>query len=131
MVSCLAILFHLPFWASFAGFAVRERPPGSPNATGSRSRKIDRELREITIPKLEELYRTRQCTVTEVVRWYVGRIERYNGIYRAVQTLDVAGALATAARQDAVAKAGGPGFVRGPLWGVRFSTRQIPVCRGL
>jgi len=131
MVSCLAILFHLPFWASFAGFAVRERPPGSANATGSRSRKIDRELREITIPKLEELYRTRQYTVTEVVRWYLGRIERYNGIYRAVQTLDGAGALATAARLDAVAKTGGPGFVRGPLWGVPVLTKANTSVQGL
>ena len=107
------------------------RSPSAANATGSHPRKIDRELREITIPKLEELYRTRQCTVTEVVRWYVGRIERYNGIYRAVQTLDVAGALATAARLDAVSKAGGPGFVRGPLWGVPVLTKANTSVQGL
>ena len=107
------------------------RSPSAANATGSRSRKIDRELREITIPKLEELYRTRQYTVTEVVRWYLGRIERYNGIYRAVQTLDGAGALATAARLDAVAKTGGPGFVRGPLWGVPVLTKANTSVQGL
>jgi amidase len=35
---------------------------------------------EITIPKLEELYRTHQYSVTNVVRWYIDRIKRYNGM---------------------------------------------------
>ena len=37
----------------------------------------------------------------------MARISEYNGIYRAVQNLDAEGALATAAREDAEAAAGG------------------------
>jgi len=103
----------------------------SATATNSQRRKIDRDLMEITIPKLEELYRTHQYTVTDIVRWYIDRIERYNGIYRAVQTLDVAGALAAAGRLDAEAKAGGMHFVRGPLWGVPVLTKANTSVRGL
>src|SRR5260370_4378373 len=77
---------------------------------------MDRDLLEVTIPQLEELYRSRKYTVTEVVQWYMARIARYNGIYRAVQTLDEKGALAAAARDDAEAKAGGSSFRRGPVW---------------
>ena len=114
--------------------AVAQASAPSRNAvTAASSRKIDRDLMEITIPKLEQLYRTHQYTVTDVARWYVARIERYNGIYRAVQTLDATGALATAARLDAEAKAGGAGFVRGhgDRYGeFRFSRRQTPVCKG-
>src|SRR5215467_9100797 len=88
-------------------------PPSRKAATAASLRKIDLDLMEITIPKLEQLYRTHQYTVTEVVRWYIARVERYNGIYRAVQTLDVRGALALAARLDMEAHAGGVDFVRG------------------
>ena len=86
---------------------------------------------EITIPQLEQLYADHKYTVTEVVRWYMARIEKYNGIYRAVQNLDLPGALATAAREDAEAKAGGAGFVRGPLWGVPIVTKANTSVKGL
>src|ERR1700742_4423403 len=86
--------------------------------TGSSQTNMDRELLEITIPALQEGYRSHRYTVTEVVRWHLARIRKYNGIYRAIQTVDDAGALAAAAREDAEAQAGGDGFVRGALWGV-------------
>ena len=92
---------------------------------------MDRDLLEVTIPQLERLYRSHKYTVTEVVRWYMARIEKYNGIYRAVQNLDVPGALATAAREDAEAKAGGSGFVRGPMWGVPIVTKANTSIKGL
>jgi Asp-tRNA(Asn)/Glu-tRNA(Gln) amidotransferase A subunit family amidase len=92
---------------------------------------MDRDLMEITIPQLEQLYASHKYTVTEVVRWYAARIEKYNGIYRAVQNLDMPGALATAAREDADAKAGGGGFVRGPLWGVPIVTKANTSVKGL
>jgi amidase len=79
---------------------------------------MDRDLLEVTIPKLEQLYRSHKYTVTEVVRWYIARIQKYNGICRAVQNLDVPGALATAAHEDAEARAGGSSYVRGPMWGI-------------
>jgi amidase len=113
------------------GLAAQTAAPPRNAATAARSRKIDRDLMEITIPRLEELYRSNQYTVTDVVRWYIARVERYNGIYRAVQTLDVTGALAAAARLDAEAKLGGVGFVRGPLWGVPVLTKANTSVQGL
>ena len=92
---------------------------------------MDRDLLEVTIPQLEQLYQSHKYTVTEVVRWYMARIEKYNGIYRAVQNLDVPGALATAAREDAEAKAGGSSFVRGDMWGVPVVTKANTSIKGL
>src|SRR3984957_4258562 len=92
---------------------------------------MDRDLMEITIPQLEEFYKSHKYTVTEVVQWYAARIDKYNGIYRAVQNLDMPGALATAAREDADAKAGGDGFVRGPMWGVPIVTKANTSVKGL
>ena len=92
---------------------------------------MDHDLLEVTIPQLEELYRIRKYTVTEVVCWYMARIAKYNGIYRAVQNLDEAGALATAAREDAEAQAGGDGFVRGPMWGIPIVTKANTSIKGL
>ncbi len=45
---------------------------------------MDKDLLEITIPQLEKLYATHKYTVTQVVRWYLARIAKYNGIYRAI-----------------------------------------------
>ncbi|MCU1247803.1 MAG: Amidase [Edaphobacter sp.] len=92
---------------------------------------MDRDLLEVTIPQLEELYRSHKYTVTEVVQWYMARIAKYNGIYRAVQTLDEKGALATAAREDAEAKAGGSSFRRGPMWGVPVVIKANTSIKGL
>lgn len=92
---------------------------------------MDRDLLEITIPQLERLYRSHKYTVTEVVRWYMARIEKYNGTYRAMQNLDAPGALATAAREDTEAKAGGSSFVRGPMWGVPIVTKANTSIKGL
>src|SRR5580700_1919914 len=103
----------------------------SPTAKHVSQEAMDRDLLEITIPKLEQLYRSHKYTVTDVVHWYVARIEKYNGIYRAVQNLDLPGALATAAREDAEAKAGGSSFVRGPLWGVPIVTKANTSIKGL
>src|SRR5271170_1822968 len=92
---------------------------------------MDRDLMEITIPQLEQLYASHKYTVTQVVGWYLARIDKYNGIYRAVQNLDRPGALATAAREDSDAKAGGAGFVRGPMWGVPIVTKANTSVKGL
>src|SRR6202046_1997145 len=92
---------------------------------------MDRDLMEISIPQLEQFYKSHKYTVTEVVRWHLARIDKYNGIYRAVQNLDTAAALATAAREDADAQAGGAGFARGPLWGVPIVTKANTSIKGL
>ena len=78
--------------------------------------RMDHDLMEVTIPQLHRFYADHTYTVTQVVQWYLARIHRYNGIYRAVQTLDTTGALATAAREDAEART--PNFHPGPMWGV-------------
>jgi amidase len=92
---------------------------------------MDGDLVEVTIPQLERLYATHKYTVTAVVRWYLARIDKYNGIYRAVQTLDAPGALATAARQDEDARTSGAGLVRGPLWGVPIVIKANTSIKGL
>jgi len=78
---------------------------------------IDRDLMEVTVPQLRHLYETHRYTVTQVVEWYAARIAKYDGIYLAVESPDIKGALAVAAREDAEAKAPGR-FVSEPLWGV-------------
>jgi amidase len=92
---------------------------------------MDHDLLEVTIPQLEQMYRNRKYTVTEVVYWYMARIARYNGIYRAVQNLDMQGALDTAAREDAEAAAGGSNFYRSALWGVPIVTKANTSIKGL
>jgi len=86
---------------------------------------------EISIPKLEDLYRQHKYTVTQVVHWYLDRIHRYNGVYGAFEKIDEQAALATAAREDAAAKAGGASFVRGPLWGVPIVIKENTSVKGL
>jgi Asp-tRNA(Asn)/Glu-tRNA(Gln) amidotransferase A subunit family amidase len=91
---------------------------------------MDDDLLEVTIPQLEVFYTSHRYTVTDVVRWYLARIDRYNGIYRAVQNLNP-DALETAARLDAEAAAGGAHFERGPLWGVPIVTKANTSVKGL
>lgn len=92
---------------------------------------MDRDLMEVTIPKLEAMYRDHRYTVTQVVQWHIARIRRYNGIYGAIENLDERGALATAAREDAEAAAGGSGFRRGALWGVPMVIKENTSVKGL
>jgi amidase len=91
---------------------------------------MDHDLLEVTVPRLEAMYRSHQYTVTQVVHWYMARIARYNGIYRAVQNVDAQGALATAAREDAEAAAAVSNFHRGPLWGVPIVTKANTSIKG-
>src|SRR5262245_50929672 len=73
---------------------------------------IDRDLLDVTVAQLHRLYADRKYTVTQVVRWHLDRIDRYNGVYGAIETVLRTSALAEAARQDA---GDGP---KGALWGV-------------
>jgi amidase len=92
---------------------------------------MSRDLLEVTIPELEQMYSSHKYTVTQVVQWYLARIAKYNGIYRAVQTVDSEGALATAAREDAEAAAGGSQYQRGPMWGIPIVTKANTSIKGL
>ena len=74
---------------------------------------MDRDLIEVTVPQLQQFYASRKYSVTQVTQWYLDRIARYDGIYRAVETVMTKEALARAAEEDAD-RAGN----HGPLWGV-------------
>ena len=86
----------------------------TPNPTAS-GNAMDRDLLDITVPKLQQLYANKRYSVTQVVQWHLDRIDRYNGVYGAIETVLRDDALADAARLDAFAVKGGD---RGPLWGV-------------
>ena len=78
--------------------------------------RMDRDLMDATVDRLHALYHEHRYTVAQVVQWHLDRIARYNGVYRAIQTVTAKSALAEATREDAEAKLSG--FVPGPLWGV-------------
>lgn len=86
---------------------------------------MDHDLMEIDIPHLRSLYARHVYTVQQVTRWYIGRIARYNGIYRDLQVVDVKGALATARREDA----SGPGH--GAMWGIPVVIKANMAVEGL
>ena len=76
---------------------------------------IDHDLLDVTVKQLQQFYADKKYTVTQVVQWHLSRIDRYNSVYGAIETLYRSQALADAARLDADASKGG---TRGPLWGV-------------
>jgi Asp-tRNA(Asn)/Glu-tRNA(Gln) amidotransferase A subunit family amidase len=86
---------------------------GAPKAPSADT--MDRDLLEVTVPQLERYYAEHRYTVTQVVRWHLARIHKYDGVYRAVEQVLEKQALEAAAREDAEASHGG---ARGPLWGV-------------
>jgi len=75
---------------------------------------IDKDLFEVTIPQLQNLYSAHKYTVTQVVQWHLARIHKYNGIYRAVEQVLEKEALVTAAKEDAEPATA----EHGPLWGI-------------
>ena len=78
------------------------------------SRAIDRDLMEVSVEGLHHLYAQHRYTVTQVTQWYLDRIARYDGTYRALLYVDTKGALARAAEED-----GSPASAEhGALWGV-------------
>jgi Asp-tRNA(Asn)/Glu-tRNA(Gln) amidotransferase A subunit family amidase len=77
---------------------------------------MDRDLIDVTVPALHRLYAEKTYTVTQVVQWHLDRIDRYNGVYGAIETVFRKAALDDAARQDREFSA--TGNLRGPLWGV-------------
>jgi amidase len=99
--------------ATLLGVAVACRATPEKPAPGAA---IDRDLLDVTVPQLHRLYAEKKYTVTQVVQWHLYRIDRYNAVYGAIETVFRGQALAEAARQDAEAAQGGG--ARGPLWGV-------------
>ena len=75
---------------------------------------VDSDLLDVTVGQLHRFYADKKYTVTQVVQWHLDRIERYNGVYGAIETVFHDSALAEARRQDAEGAAAN----HGPLWGV-------------
>jgi amidase len=96
-----------------------------PNRSGQ-SNRMDRDLMEISVPRLEKLYAKHRYTVTEVTQWYLDRIARYDGTYRAFLYLDKAGALRRAAEEDAEPK----NAKHGALWGVPIVVKANTSVKG-
>jgi amidase len=130
-LGCLLVVLTVCGTCSSRGETKGAQTVGPSTAKSVAQETMDRDLLEVTIPQLEDFYRAHKYTVTEVVRWYMARIARYNGIYRAVQNLDLQGALAAAAPEDAEAEAGGSSFQRGPMWGVPIVTKANTSVKGL
>jgi amidase len=100
-------------------------PANLPVLPTAEQARMDRDLMEIDIPRLHALYARRVYTVEQVTRWYLGRIGKYDGVYRDVQTVDVEGALATARREDA------DGGTHGAMWGVPIVIKANTAVKGL
>ena len=99
---------------------------GGPVLPAKQQAAMDRDLMEVTIPRLEAMYARHRYTVEQVTRWYFGRMARYNGVYRSVQTADADGALASARREDA-----DKGQGHGPLWGIPLVIKANTAVKGL
>ena len=108
-----------------ADVACRTRPEAPPPTSGP---SIDRDLLDVTIPQLHRLYDETRYTVTQVVQWRLDRIDRYNGVYGAVETVFREEALATAARLDAEASTSNT--TRGPLWGIPIVVKANTSIKG-
>jgi amidase len=92
---------------------------------------MDRDLVEVTIPKLEGFYATHRYTVKQVTQWYLDRIARYNVRYKAVITVNAANALAAAEAEDTAAAKAGKAFHPGPLFGVPMVIKSNTSIQGL
>jgi amidase len=124
--------WYLLLFVTLCGYGWMDAQATAPSASNDSAQDaMSRDLLEVTIPELEQMYSSHKYTVTEVVQWYLARIAKYNGIYRAVQTVDSEGALATAAREDAEAAAGGSAYQRGPMWGVPIVTKANTSIKGM
>jgi amidase len=107
--NCRLLEFVVGLCVTGLAFSIEAKP------TARSAAEMDRDLMEVTIPQLHTYYAEHRYTVTQVVDWYLARISRYNGIYRAVEQVFDTDARAAAAREDSEA---GDTAKHGPLWGV-------------
>ncbi len=126
LLSLLSLLHGQTPSPTFQTIPALPLPNALPILPAEQAARMDRDLLEVTIPKLETLYANHRYTAEQVTRWYISRIARYNGVYRSLQTVDVEGALATARREDAHA-----GTDYAPLWGVPIVIKANTAVGGL
>jgi len=99
--------------------ACQSAPPEAQRSEAEARAALDRDLVDVTVAGLHALYDARTYTVSQVVQWHLARIDRYNGVYGAIETVYRDSALARAAEQDGAAAATpGTAAARGALWGV-------------
>jgi len=122
MTRCQRRAMPFVFLVTFLA-ACRSTPGLEPSASA-----IDRDLLDVTVAQLERFYVDRKYTVTQVVEWHLERIDRYNAVYGAIETVLRKEALAAAARLDADASESGR--PRGPLWGVPIVIKANTSVRG-
>ncbi len=101
-------------------------PANLPVLSAAEQARLDPVLLETDIPHLQALYAAHKVTPTQVTRWYLTRIARYNDIYRDVQTVDATGALATAKAEETE-----PAAKHGALWGVPIVIKANTAVKGL
>src|SRR3954469_20057350 len=118
---CLLFLLVGVLLLAAPACTVTEPPPAPGSA-------IDRDLLDVTVPQLQRFYTDKKYTVTQVVRWHLDRVDRYNGVYGAIETVFREEALAAAAREDA--DAARAGATHGPLWGVPVVIKANTSIRG-
>jgi len=128
-VETAAAALSIPF---LPGMAAAERTLRRvAEQSGELPRGIDDDLMEVTIARLHGLYGARRYTAAQVTRWYLARIVRYNGVYRAMSHVDARGALARASELDAGAGRRRPDFRAHPLWGVPIVIKANTSVRSL
>src|SRR5690242_8252839 len=111
MIQCRSSLIAGVAALLVATAACQAAPAPAPPANAS----IDRDLLDVTVPQLHRLYAEKKYTVRQVVQWHLDRIDRYNGVYGAIETVYRNTALAEADREDGEAARGGG--AQPPLWG--------------
>lgn len=129
-----AATLSLPLLAGFSTPAAAEDAPlrllGAPVLPSAHvADATDADLMEVSVNGLHKLYDAKKYTVTQVTKWYLARIAKYNPVYRALIHLDSAGALATAAAQDIAAKSAS--HKRGALWGIPIVIKCNTSVKGL
>lgn len=126
--STIACLLALIVGLTTASQGPAEQPNGGceHGVDSLQTNAIDRDLLEISVPELEKLYAKRRYTVTEVTRWYLDRIARYDGTYRSFLYVDKEGALRRATEEDAEPK----NAKHGKLWGVPIVVKANTSVKG-
>ena len=90
---------------------------------------MDRDLLEVTIPRLESYYAEHRYTVRQVTEWYLARIARYDVRYRAIIHVNEETALKQADAKDKAMAL--PGFKAGPMFGVPMVIKSNTSIEGL
>ena len=86
-----------------------------PAAAPAQAKPTDQDLMDVSVQQLRQFYKARTFTVTDVVQWHLDRIDRYNSVYGAIETVLREQAKADALRLDGDLRSGA---TMGPLFGV-------------